>query len=385
VTQLEDGWGGLGLRALSSAAMKLIERLATNARRMGVNPWPALCPSSYHRGVAEELIPSMGYRGGSVSEWQRSLSPVVRRLLAETPFESPPLDARTLWKRTSDLGTIEKLIFHSQRGVEVPAYLCLPHLATPPYPVLVCLQGHSTGMHNSIGVARWDESRQAQVAGDRALALGCMSRGVAALCIEQRALGERAEQINRWQQVTYHECTEAAMHGLLIGQTLIGQRVHDVERGLDLLEERAIFDMQRVGVLGQSGGGTVALYAAAMLPRVKIVVASGAFCSFRESLLPRLHCPDNYVPSILRYCEMGDVLGLFAPRPAVVVAGRVDPIFPFGGFERAVEQSRRIYDAAGAADRLHAVACSGGHRFYAEATWRQVLPYLRPPNSLPIS
>ncbi len=98
------------------------------------------------------------------------------------------LNVRTLWQRNHELGTIEKLVFTSEVGADVPAYLCLPRHGKPPYPVFICLQGHTTGMHHSIGVMRDDESvPMGEVPGDRDFGLGCMRRGVAALCIEQRS------------------------------------------------------------------------------------------------------------------------------------------------------------------------------------------------------
>jgi hypothetical protein len=70
---------------------------------------------------------------------------------------------------------------------------------------------------------------------------------------------------------------------------------------------------------------------------------------------------------------MADVMGLFAPRPVVLVAGRKDPIFPIKGVRQAFARLKRIYRAAGAADRCHLVVGPEGHRFYAEAAWPVML------------
>ena len=66
---------------------------------------------------------------------------------------------------------------------------------------------------------------------------------------------------------------------------------------------------------------------------------------------------------------MGDLAGLIAPRPLVVVAGREDEIFPIRGVEETFETIRQIYRAAGAADRCSLVVGSEGHRFYADLAW----------------
>jgi hypothetical protein len=74
---------------------------------------------------------------------------------------------------------------------------------------------------------------------------------------------------------------------------------------------------------------------------------------------------------------MADLLGLFAPRPLVVVAGREDGIFPLGGVLVAFEQLRRIYAAAGAEEACHLVIGEGGHRFYAADAWPVMLEAIK--------
>ncbi len=85
------------------------------------------------------------------------------------------------------------------------------------------------------------------------------------------------------------------------------------------------------------------------------------------------HCSDNYVPGLLKVAEMSDILGLFAPRPVVVVAGREDPIFPLKGVRQGFRDLRRIYAARGAERHCHLVVGAGGHRFYADEAWPSML------------
>jgi len=41
-----------------------------------------------------------------------------------------------------------------------PAYVCLPRGGRPPYAFMICVQGHSTGMHNSIAVSLVEDETQ---------------------------------------------------------------------------------------------------------------------------------------------------------------------------------------------------------------------------------
>ena len=192
--------------------------------------------------------------------------------------------------------------------------------------------------------------------------------------------GERRELVQ--EQVSTHGCHDAAMHALMLGRTLIGERVFDVDRGLDYLATRddvakSRNGVSRIGIMGNSGGGTISLFSAALLPRIKFAMPSCYFCTFRDSLMSIYHCADNYVPGLLQYAEMADVMGLFAPRPVVLVCGADDPIFPVEATRRAFLNLQNIYRAAEAPDRCHLIVGQGGHRFYADDAWPVMLDELR--------
>jgi dienelactone hydrolase len=333
-------------------------------------------PSIVHHRRLAEIEPELAYDGGDVAAWQRKLRRKVRQLTGydQMPQDKCPLNVRTLWRREHPLGTIEKLVFTSEPGADVPAYLCLPKNAHPPYPTFICLQGHSGGHHNDIAVSPEDERTPIDVQGDRDFSLGCMKRGIAALAIEQRSFGQRRER--HQEKISTHGCHDAAMRSLMIGRTLAGERVYDVDRALDLLGDRPEIDSQRIGVMGNSGGGTVSMYAAALLARLSYAMPSCSFCTFADSILSIYHCADNYIPGLARYAEAPDVMGLFAPRPLVIVAGQTDPIFPIKAVRKAFKNLQAIYRAAGAEDRCKLVVGPEGHRFYADPAWKKMLPLL---------
>ena len=331
-------------------------------------------PSEHHGHVMDGLAPEMSYRDGDVAAWQGRLRRKVRRLVGDFPSERVALNVRPQWQRKHRYGTIEKIVFSSEPYADVPAYVCVPKNAAPPYRWMICLQGHSTGMHNSIAVDRDTESRRIRVAGDRDFALGCMKRGVAALAIEQRSFGLRREQTQK--MLSAHGCHDAVMHALMLGRTLLGERVYDVDRAIDYLYTRDDVDRSGIGVMGNSGGGTISVFSSAILPRISFAMPSCYFCTFRDSIMSIYHCADNYVPGLLKYAEMWDVLGLFAPRPVVIVAGEKDPIFPVKAVRKSFRELKRIYRAAGAAERCHLVIGPGGHRFYAKQAWPKLLKEL---------
>ena len=329
-------------------------------------------PSEGHRFIMDNLTPRLRYPGGDVRQWQKQLRPKLGELIGGLEIDRPPLNVRQLWQRDHPLGSIEKIVFTSEPYVDIPAYVCLPKDAAPPYVWMICLQGHSTGMHLSIGVDQDDEITPIEVEGDRDFALGCMERGIAALCIEQRSFGERGEQKQEMID-QFNTCHDAVMHALMLGRTMAGERVYDVDRAIDYLLTRDDVDPDRIGVMGNSGGGTISMYAAALLPRIAFAMPSCNFCTFRDSIMSIYHCGDNYIPHLLKYAEAADVMGLVAPKPVVIVNGQEDYIFPIEGVHTAFTDLQKIYTAAGAADRCHLVIGDGGHRFYADDAWPVML------------
>lgn len=332
-------------------------------------------PSENHRYVMDQTVQSLRYTGGDIAKWQSKLRRKLKELVGDMPEKRTPLNVRSIWQRRHRLGSIEKIVFTSEPYSDVPAYVCIPKNAPSPLTFMICVQGHSTGMHNSIGVQIDDETKALRVPGDRTFAIGCMSRGIAALCIEQRSFGERNEK--KQDQTASHGCHDATMHALMLGRTLMGERIYDVDRGIDYLRTRGDADMKRIGIMGNSGGGTISVFAAALLPRISFAMPSCYFCTFRDSIMSIYHCMDNYIPGLLKYAEMPDVLGLFAPSPVVVVAGKTDPIFPISATRKAFKDLKRIYKAAGAENNCHLVVGNGGHRFYAKQAWPHMLRELK--------
>jgi Abhydrolase family len=325
-------------------------------------------PSLYHRYVMDNLLQKLEFQGGDVTTWQQNLLTKVSELVGIMPTEKTALNVRSLWQQEHKHGTIEKIVFTSEPYCDVPAYVCIPKNATKPYPFFICLQGHSTGMHNSIGVDFKDETIPIKIEGDRDFGIGCMKNGIGALCIEQRSFGERRENIQKI--AAEHMCHDAAMHALKLGKTLTGERVYDVERGIDYLATRDDIDMNRIGVMGNSGGGLISMFSSVLLKeQLAWCMPSCSFCTFRDSIMSIYHCSDNYIPGLMRYAEMYDILGIYAPKPIVIVAGKDDAIFPIDAVKHAFERLKKIYIAAGAGDNCKLVIGNEGHRFYADDAW----------------
>ena len=138
---------------------------------------------------------------------------------------------------------------------------------------------------------------------------------------------------------------------------------------LERLGRRLGEDPSRVVITGNSGGGTMTLFSAAVDERFTACAPSCYFSTFAGSILAMHHCPCNYVPGLSSVAEMSDIAGLIAPRPLLIIAGTRDPIFPIDAVRQGFAELRTIYAAAGAAERLELFEGDGGHRYYATRVW----------------
>ena len=109
-----------------------------------------------------------------------------------------------------------------------------------------------------------------------------------ALAIEPLAFGCRRDPANANEVSVNSACQPLAGTALLLGQTMIGWRVYDVMRTIDLIDTRKEFDAQRIGCIGISGGGTCTLFSAALEPRIRAAMISGYLNTFRDSVRKHL-------------------------------------------------------------------------------------------------
>lgn len=233
---------------------------------------------------------------------------------------------------------------------------------------MICLQGHTTGMHISLGRGKYKEDKES-IAGDRDFAIQAVRQGYAALVMEQRCFGER-QSPNHKNRIGYIQaCDHDTEIALLLGRTMVGERVWDVSRAIDSLGEFPEIDINRIACMGDSGGGTITYYIACYDKRIKAAMPSCSFCTLQHSIGSIDHCVDNYIPGILQYFELADLAGLIAPRPLIIVNGATDEIFPIKYGRKAFKVVKEIYKMAGVPGNCAHVIGPGGHRFHADLAW----------------
>ena len=301
--------------------------------------------------------------GEDVAEWQAAARRKLETLLG-LPFDQVDPRPEICWTREREYCTETRIIIYSEKDVRVPCHLLLPKAEGKSLPLMVCLQGHSTGMHISLGTARFPGDQE-DIDGDRDFAVQAVKRGYAALAVEQRAFGECGGTEKG------PDCFQPAVQALMLGRTLIGERCWDIKCALEAVFDLfPVVDKSKVALMGNSGGGTATFYAAALYPFISAAMPSCAFSGYLPSIGAQRHCICNYIPGIMKEFDMAELAGLIAPRPLVIVSGQHDGIFPVDSAKEQFSIARTNYYAPlGAGDSIRHVIGAQGHRFYAKEAW----------------
>ena len=308
--------------------------------------------------------PSMAYDGKNLESWKKSAREKLSQLLGMDKFTKVDPELEIEYEKKIDNATEIRFTFQSEKGYRVPCHLVLPDGVENP-PVMICLQGHSKGMHISLGRPKYEGDERTISGGDRDFCVRALKEGYAAIAVEQRNFGEcGGSELGP-------RCTESTLTAFLMGRTTVGERVWDISRLIDVIETSFAdkVDISKICCMGNSGGGTTTVYVAALEERVVLAMPSCAMCTYKDSIGAMDHCPCNYVPNLANYFDMGDLLAMASPKYYIQVNGVLDDIFPIAGAEEVFSKGKLAYEELGCAERCEHVKGSAGHRFYADDAW----------------
>ena len=253
----------------------------------------------------------------------------------------------------------EKYALDVGEGVRAPIYLLIPKKKPPFKPILV-FHGHDPSAQYCLGNYPNEEIARANLADDNNYAQALAEAGYLVCVVEQRGMGGRLSDIVSEQ--TTRSCRHLSFFYQMHGRTLLGERIWDGMCAATWLLSRK--DVTGgLGCTGHSGGVTTALFLSALDERIKTVLVSGYFNSFRGSILAMEHCECNYVPGILELAEMGDIAALIAPRPFCAHNGEKDEIFPVAFARDQFETVRKAYKLHDASHACQLSIHSGGHAY----------------------
>lgn len=332
---------------------------------------------SAHELLVKNLKPALSFsENANFGAWRDALGEKLRELLGLDKIEKNacPLKIDIEWEEAREGYTVTRFTFESEPGAVVPCYILIPDTGKDKYPVAICLQGHTTGFHLSIGEGKHENDER--YLPNNEFAVQAVREGFIAIAIEQRGMGERRSPRSYGEDnIPYprvHMCAVQSLDAIMLGRTIIGERVFDVKCAIDLLEGFRKCDTDRIVITGNSGGGTASFYAACCDGRIKISAPSCSFCSYSGSIMNIEHCSCNYIPNAANFFEMQDLAALIAPRKLIVVTGREDEIFPIDEVRASYAAVEKIFAKAGVPDSCRLVETPNAHYWRPDLVWSAV-------------
>ena len=238
---------------------------------------------------------------------------------------------------------IESVLFDSRPDFQVTGNIYLPTGGDGPVPAVVAPGGgHELG--------RLDPAHQ----------LACLNLvrgGFAVLAFDTIGEGERRHYWNPSTRASEFDDPrlERVLPGgllLLAGEHLAQYHVWDGMRAVDYLLTREEVDPERIGCVGHSLGGYVALLVGVLDERIACVVASegGTYHHWPVERSAALDAPpieQVLIPAAIHGLDIPDLHAAIAPRPLLALTDHSSP-----RFEAAVSQIRAAYALADAAERF---------------------------------
>lgn len=315
--------------------------------------------------------PELRYEpGGDFAAWRSALLGRLGELLGPVPPRVEPT-LETLSSEAFDGYVRHEVSIAVSEGVCVPGYLLLPDdlAAGERRPGVVALHGHiAYGPQTVAGVDNEEVADKPY----RAVGLHAVRSGYVVLAPACWGWPGRDGHVGE-VPAGRDKCNAIEIAAQMYGLNLLALHLQDAQACLDLLARRPEVDADRLGCIGNSTGGRMAMWLAALDERVGACVAAGCLNTFRERSLKLSACGIQYPPGLLRVADVPEVFAAIAPRALQLQADYDDEILNRADIDAIHATVRSAYDDAGAGDRLDFVTHEQGHRL----VWDRAEAFLR--------
>jgi dienelactone hydrolase len=313
----------------------------------------------------------MEFKGKTVEEcraWQREFASKLRSLLG--PHE-PPKEWKVVVERRVELPdhVREELLLVAEGTPTLPVHLLVPLGKTERSRAgILALHGHgSLGYDAVVGKeSRPGAAQEIQkVKYDYGRELVRRGYVVAAPCLTPfgRRLG------NRESYGTEDPCAVTFVRMELLGKVLIAENLRDCLWAYQFLAGREGVDRTRLGCVGLSYGGRMAMLTSALEPGIRVAVVSGALNLLEERVLGHYSCGAQVIPGLLSFGDVPEIASLIAPRPSLWELGSRDDLVKPPWSDEALRRLRQAYQALGASGELQVDRFEGGHEWNGQQAY----------------
>ena len=273
---------------------------------------------------------------------------------------------------TQDSFTRTLYSMETEPGVVIPFYLLIPKDATKaqPRPLLLCPHGHDNlGLHSYAGAFKDEKHSKKVLENEGDIGAQAARHGFVAIVPATRGLAEEVLVTDPKGRHGKRPCRAQLIHCLLGGRTPIAERVWDMQHLLDWAEKHPLVDRNRIVMTGNSGGGVLTAYTAAIDTRIRVAIPSCSFTSVMSAEGFIFHCDCCLIPKLRDWGDWKELGGLVAPRHLLIVHGVSDSLHHPPTVEKLASSIREIFQAAGVPNHIELAWGNSGHRFYPNLMW----------------
>jgi dienelactone hydrolase len=328
----------------------------------------------HYRNLGKQQKPAYRFAGttpGDFDNWKSELRPKVLASLGNG-VEKVPLSPGVVWEKKEDGLVKRRVMLDVEPGLSVPGLVYWPEGATGKLPTILCCHGHGAYGKDAVMGLPGDPARDKDIKEHNYdYGLQMAKKGFVTAAIDWRGFGERN------QRGGADVCNNHFIRESLIGRSLLGMDIHDGQCLLDYLQTQPFVDVNRIGVMGLSFGGTMTTWMALVDDRIKaadIICYSDRFESF--AMERSNFCGSQMTPGLFALCDVPDLHGLIAPKPLLVEIGKSDTCFPHDPAMSCYREVEKIYLAAGAHEKLVLDEFDGGHMWGGNFSERFFRKYL---------
>ena len=267
--------------------------------------------------------------------------------------------------------TLQKYSLDTCESLKTAVFVLTPKNIKENAPAVVALCGHGYGVRQILNISKNGKKKHIRYFDNyqNNFAVELVKKGCIVIAPELFGFGEARLEKDLITPFYISSCDELSHHLLPYGLTTASMRIFQALRCVDVLYDMENTDKSRIGIMGISCGGLTALYSAVLDERIKRIVISGYVNKFRDSILSMWHCPDNYIPDIMRTGEIYDFAASLAPRELLIESGRKDKLFPINASLEAHEKIKSVYGKVNASDKIIIDVFDGKHSVSGEKSF----------------
>lgn len=212
----------------------------------------------------------------------------------------------------------EKIEYFVEKNEKIKAFLLIPKNLEKKAPLIICHHQHASKYIRA-------KSEMVGLVGDRNLAYAkeLVEKGFVTFAPDAIGFEERNKSKKNWWGSEYFELATR----LIKGKTLLAKNLSDLSISLDYLQTRKEINKYKIGFIGHSFGGRMAVLFPAYDKRVKASV-SNCYCrNFKDSLNfnSKTRIPmELVVPNILKFGDFKDIVKLVHPCHLYISAAKKD-------------------------------------------------------------